>query len=91
MPFEINRPLNAALSGDIAAYVAQADSVEPTTIIEADHVSKIAVGITEQGLGVLRGADDIAINGIDTWLGGVHLTGENLWRWDPQSAAIVRG
>ena len=61
------------------------------TIIEAEHVSKIAVGITEQGMAVLRGGDDIALNGIDVWLGGVHLTPENLWRWDPQSAAIVRG
>ena len=61
------------------------------TIIEADHVSKIAVGITDNGLAVLRGADDIALNGIDTWLGGVHLTRENLWRWDPQNAAVVRG
>ena len=60
------------------------------TIIEAENVTKIAVGITEHGQAVLRGTDDIAVNGIDTWVGGVHLTPDNLWRWDPQKAEIVR-
>jgi hypothetical protein len=43
MPFEINRPLDAGLAGDINAYVAQADSVEPTTIIEADKDFKVHI------------------------------------------------
>ena len=39
--------------------------------------------ITPAGENVLRGeVDDCAINDVDTWLGGVHLTKENLWRWD---------
>lgn len=61
------------------------------TIIEAEHVPKIAIGITEHGQAVLRGTDDIPVNGIDTWLGGVHLTPDNLWRWDFQRGEIVRG
>ena len=41
--------------------------------------------ITAAGEDVLRGrADDIALNGADLWLGGVHLTKENLFRWDGQ-------
>ena len=35
------------------------------------------------GENVLRGAvDDTTVNDPDRWLGGVHLTKENLWRWD---------
>jgi len=40
------------------------------------------VGITDEGRGVLSGrADYVALNGIDRWLGGVHLTPAGLWRW----------
>jgi RNA polymerase sigma factor (sigma-70 family) len=48
------------------------------------------VSITEVGLGVLDGRDDhIRLNGIDRWLGGVHLTGSNPpWRWDRQSGRL---
>jgi hypothetical protein len=38
------------------------------------------VGLTHAGRDVLDGrADAIAINGLDRWLGGVHLTAENVW------------
>lgn len=43
MPFEINSPLNSALSGDIHAFTTQADSVEPITILEADKDFKVHV------------------------------------------------
>jgi hypothetical protein len=46
--------------------------------------------ITESGELVLRGEADFAeLNGIDLWLGGVHLSEDNLWRWDEFSANIV--
>ena len=61
------------------------------TLLEAAGTTNAALGITEQGEAVLAGADDIAINGIDLWLGGVHLTRENLWRWDPSSGTVIRG
>jgi DDE superfamily endonuclease len=41
--------------------------------------------ITETGQRVLEGqADFVELNGIDLWLGGVHLRADNLWRWDKQ-------
>lgn len=42
------------------------------------------IGITDAGLKVLAGCADAArLNGIDGWLGGVHLEGrEPAWRWD---------
>jgi hypothetical protein len=49
------------------------------------------VTITETGLKVFEGrADHIDLNGIDRWLGGVHLKGEKAaWRWDRASERIV--
>ncbi len=40
--------------------------------------------LTETGLRVLAGKDDnIALNGIDRWIGGIHLRGHRVrWRWD---------
>ena len=47
--------------------------------------------ITPDGSAVLSGrADHVARNGIDRWLGGVHLTGGNVWRFDPDPARLVR-
>ena len=52
---------------------------------------KAIVTITPAGENVLRGAvDDTTVNDPDRWLGGVHLTKENLWRWDEAARAIVK-
>jgi hypothetical protein len=49
------------------------------------------VTITEAGRKVLEGrADHIDLNGIDRWLGGVHLKRDKAaWRWDRASQRIV--
>ena len=56
---------------------------------EGNH--RISFEITESGEAVLNGKKDfIALNGIDIWLGGVHLAGkENGWRWDEESRGLV--
>jgi hypothetical protein len=34
----------------------------------------------------------VALNGIDRWIGGVHLTGQrSAWRWDDGTEAVVPG
>ena len=39
--------------------------------------------LTVAGRNVLDGlADYVSLNGIDRWLGAIHLTGKNLWRWN---------
>ena len=44
---------------------------------------KAILTITPAGENVLRGeVDNLAVNDPDTWLGGVHLTKENVWRYD---------
>jgi hypothetical protein len=35
------------------------------------------------------GADHVELNGIDRWMGGVHLTPANPWRWDADSQALT--
>jgi hypothetical protein len=49
------------------------------------------VRLTGTGARVLAGeADQIALNGIDRWIGGVHLQGHHVpWRWDDGTEAIV--
>lgn len=48
--------------------------------------------LTEAGRDVLgRRADHVRLNGINRWLGGVHLFGDEvLWRWHEGSQRIVR-
>ncbi len=55
------------------------------------EMKKWRVGITEAGRDVLAGRQDhVALNGIDRWLGGVHLQGdEAAWRWDNATHKLV--
>ncbi|MEK6279773.1 MAG: RNA polymerase subunit sigma-24 [Acidobacteriota bacterium] len=47
--------------------------------------------VTNLGEAVLKGnADFVELNGIDLWLGGVHLDGDATpWRWDDQLGRVV--
>ena len=51
-----------------------------------------SVFITETGCDVLAGKKDaIQLNGINRWLGGVHLRGrEAQWRWDESGKKLVK-
>jgi hypothetical protein len=35
------------------------------------------------------GADHVELNGIDRWMGGVHLTTSRLWRWDDEVQTLT--
>ena len=59
-----------------------------------DHVDlrPLTVTMTDAGYDVIDGREDgVATNGIDRWLGGVHLIGEDrsLWRWDAWQETLV--
>jgi len=47
--------------------------------------------LTDAGRRVLDGADDhVRLNGVDRWIGGVHLAGDAVrWRWNEGTEAIV--
>jgi hypothetical protein len=49
------------------------------------------VDITAAGRDVIQNhADAIDLNGIDLWYGGVHLTPNNLWRWNAATQKLER-
>lgn len=56
---------------------------------ESEDAPQLA--ITEDGGRVLAGqADHLALNGIDRWLGGVHLEGPTpAWRWNDATRSLV--
>ncbi len=64
-----------------------AGGVQP--LLEIDDAGRYRLTIT--GGRVLDGrADQIALNGIDRWYGGVHLRGSTVWRWDDQQRRLIR-
>lgn len=58
----------------------------PTPLLALDPLA-----LTDAGREVLEGrADHVALNGIDRWIGGVHLTGADVpWRWDEGTETVT--
>lgn len=54
-------------------------------------VGKLSLSLTDTGRDVFETKSDwVKINGIDQWLGGVHLQGaESAWRWDGAKEKLV--
>jgi hypothetical protein len=47
--------------------------------------------LTEKGTEVLSFKRDfVELNGIDLWLGGVHLVGFAVWRWDKSNNRLMQ-
>jgi hypothetical protein len=69
----------------------------PDPLLHADHADSGRIDrstplrLTATGARVLAGeADHIALNGIDRWIGGVHLHGRHpRWRWDEGTEAVT--
>lgn len=48
------------------------------------------VALTDAGRAALLGRFDHAVaNAIDRWIGGTHITPDNLWRWNPQTQRLL--
>jgi len=60
-------------------------------VLTPEIVRKARFETTELGQSVLKGETDfVVLNGVDLWLGGVHLHDKNnLWRWNQQSGTMV--
>ena len=80
----------AIFMGDLSFFnivEALADARQPLLAIDERSNDPLSfaekpIRVTEVGRAVLAGrADHVALNGIDRWMGGVHLTPERLWRW----------
>ncbi len=60
------------------------------TVEEIEDYLTTPLALTRFGRSVLAGeADMVAINGIDRWWAGTHLTGHDCWRWDSIARHIV--
>ncbi len=68
--------------------ISKVDSERPTK----KELRKWVVYITDAGKKVMKKEkDNILLNGIDCWLGGVHLSGKDAqWRWDEDNQKLVR-
>jgi hypothetical protein len=66
---------------------------EPSPLVEigpAPNPLDAFVSLTPAGEAVLRGeADRVELNSIDWWLGGVHLEGRRVWRWDGDTSVTL--
>jgi hypothetical protein len=65
-----------------------------TPLLDTDSTRVAAdasIRLTPAGQSVLEGnADHLRLNGVDRWIGGVHLIGaEAAWRWDEGTEAIA--
>ena len=62
--------------------MSKVDQEKPTK----KELCKWEISITDAGKKVMNNEEDfIKLNGIDYWLGGVHLQGsDSQWRWDEQ-------
>jgi hypothetical protein len=84
-------PLLKAAGPDLAELTGAQSPEEAGTPRPAGKVNQWDISITEAGRDVLGGRQDhIKLNGIDRWLGGVHLQGdEAAWCWDAEHARLV--
>jgi hypothetical protein len=81
------RTLHRLGTGDHPLIVAP---VAPRPELTTEFASQ-TYEVTDVGHGVLAArADHAELNGIDRWIGGVHLTGHRpAWRWDPVEDEVV--
>ena len=91
----VQRQEEHVFMGDCSFYRMMADLSEARhSLIQISDRSQRSLGsvtITEAGRRVIEGrADHIDLNGIDRWIGGVHLKGDKAaWRWDRASQRII--
>jgi hypothetical protein len=66
--------------------------VQSGGVLQSQDWGKVNIHITQAGRRVLNGDKDfIRLNGVDLWLGGVHLEGRtNEWRLDDETGKLVQ-
>jgi DNA-binding transcriptional MerR regulator len=53
--------------------------------------ARLPLRVTDEGERVLRAESDrVDLLGVDRWIGGSHITPDNLWRWDPERSQLSR-
>lgn len=93
----VQRQEEKVFMGDWSFYRIMTDLSEARhALVQLSDLSQKSPGtvtMAEAGRKVIEGhADHVDLNGIDQWLGGVHLKGEKAaWRWDRTAKRIVSG
>jgi redox-sensitive transcriptional activator SoxR len=64
----------------------------PPPLSDANTFARLPLRLAKEGQRVLnRERDRVELLGLDRWIGGTHLTAENVWRWDPESKTLAPG
>jgi DNA-binding transcriptional MerR regulator len=64
----------------------------PPPLGDGQRFARLGLRLTATGDQTLRGeADRVELLGIDRWIGGTHVTPDNVWRWDRSGLKLGRG
>jgi len=62
----------------------------PPPLSDSRQFARLRLRLTATGERALGGsADRVELLGIDRWIGGTHVTPENVWRWDARRLKLV--
>ena len=63
----------------------------PPPLGDGQLFARLELRLTANGERTLRGeADRVELLGVDRWIGGTHITTDDIWRWDPAALKLVR-
>ena len=63
----------------------------PPPLGDGQHFARLRLRLTASGERTLRGeADRVELLGVDRWIGGTHITPDNLWRWNAAELKLIR-
>jgi redox-sensitive transcriptional activator SoxR len=63
----------------------------PPPLSDGQLFARLQLRLTATGERTLHGkADRVELLGIDRWIGGTHITPDNIWRWHPTKRKLVR-
>jgi DNA-binding transcriptional MerR regulator len=61
----------------------------PPPLSDGNVFARLPIRLTRDGRRVLDGkADRVELLDVDRWVGGTHVTRQNLWRWDPRARQL---
>ena len=87
------RALSALGQGEMRLLETDAGTAlpAPPPLGDSQPFAQLQLRLTATGEQTLRGeADRVELLGIDRWIGGTHITPDNIWRWDPAELRLVR-
>jgi len=63
----------------------------PPPLSDSHRFSRLELRLTATGEQTLRGeADRVELLQLDRWIGGTHITRDDLWRWDDAGLSLIR-